>query len=176
MLCNDSVDAYGTLVSARLYVPSDLSSLTHRHLKISHQRHLTDDGSHPLPIYCAIRHELPNLKELEDEQEQLSERMKKSFGGGSGKQEKEKERLAERRKELVAREGRWMWFEVSPYGTIALACLLLHMSTSLTLAPLAEVGCDELGAWIPTWALGRLFENGKSTERTPELSLTVMSG
>lgn len=111
-----SVDAYGTLVSARLYVPSDLSALNQRHLKISHQRHLTDDGSHPLPIYCAIRHELPNLEELEQEQEQLMDRMKKGFGL-SGKHEKEKQQLEERRQALVVREGRWMWFEVSPYGT-----------------------------------------------------------
>lgn len=38
------------------------------------------------------------------------------------------------------------------------------------------MGCDELGAFVPTWALGRLFENGRNAERLPELSLTVMTG
>lgn len=41
---------------------------------------------------------------------------------------------------------------------------------------LQEVGSDELGAYIPTWSFGRLFENGKSVERQPELSLTILSG
>lgn len=50
--------------------------------------------------------------------------------------------------------GRWLWFETTPY----------------------EFGCDELGAWIPTWSLGRLFENGRSVERVPETSLVVLSG
>lgn len=41
---------------------------------------------------------------------------------------------------------------------------------------LLKMGCDEIGAWIPTWSLGRLFENGKNAERLPELSLTIMTG
>lgn len=40
----------------------------------------------------------------------------------------------------------------------------------------SQVGCDQLGAFIPTWSLGRVFSNGKSIERLPELSITVLSG
>lgn len=39
-----------------------------------------------------------------------------------------------------------------------------------------EVGSDKLGAWIPTWALGRVFDGGKSAERVPELGVPVLSG
>lgn len=48
----------------------------------------------------------------------------------------------------------WLWFEMSPF----------------------ETGCDELGAWIPTWALGRRFHNGLNVDRQPELRLSVISG
>ncbi|KAI0354075.1 FabD/lysophospholipase-like protein [Trametes cingulata] len=54
----------------------------------------------------------------------------------------------------LEREIRWLWYEFTPY----------------------EVGCDELGAWIPSWSLGRPFKNGKSTERRPELSFTILAG
>lgn len=39
-----------------------------------------------------------------------------------------------------------------------------------------EVGSDKLAAWIPTWALGRVFDGGKSAERVPELGVPVLSG
>ncbi|KAG9126079.1 hypothetical protein FRC07_005004 [Ceratobasidium sp. 392] len=51
-------------------------------------------------------------------------------------------RLRKEAEELEA-QARWLWFEWSPY----------------------EVGCDELGAWIPSWALGRRFDNGRNIER-----------
>ena len=60
----------------------------------------------------------------------------------------------------LAQSIRWLWYEFTPY----------------------EVGCDEIGgmstlslphatfsshgvAWIPSWALGRPFINGKNLER-----------
>ncbi|GAA5887123.1 hypothetical protein JCM5296_001601 [Sporobolomyces johnsonii] len=66
---------------------------------------------------------------------------------------KQKEQEGMSGKEILA-EGKWHWFEITPY----------------------EVGCDQLGAFIPTWALGRHFDAGKSVERVPELSLTILSG
>ncbi|CUA66912.1 hypothetical protein RSOLAG22IIIB_00362 [Rhizoctonia solani] len=59
-----------------------------------------------------------------------------------------------REAEELEAQARWLWFEWSPY----------------------EVGCDELGAWIPSWALGRRFEYGRNIERRPEISLTLLSG
>ncbi|THH27869.1 hypothetical protein EUX98_g6326 [Antrodiella citrinella] len=54
----------------------------------------------------------------------------------------------------LAKEIRTLWYEFTPL----------------------EIGCDEIGAWIPSWALGRHFESGKSTERRPELGLTILTG
>ncbi|QRW21418.1 phospholipase [Rhizoctonia solani] len=59
-------------------------------------------------------------------------------------------RLRKEAEELEAR-ARWLWFEWSPY----------------------EVGCDELGAWIPSWALGRRFENGRNVERRLDPSVGI---
>ena len=48
----------------------------------------------------------------------------------------------------------YQWFEMTPF----------------------EVGCDELEAWVPTWAFGRSFEGGKSTMQLPEQSLGLLLG
>ncbi|KAM0791782.1 hypothetical protein ACM66B_004045 [Microbotryomycetes sp. NB124-2] len=139
------VDAYGTLVSGRLFVPSDLSRLSNRHLKLSSQRDYVDTGKYPMPIYCTIRHELPDTKAKEVEEKRVQSKEAKTAS--------ERADARQAKNELV-KQGSWMWFEISPY----------------------EVGCDEAGAWIPTWSLGRLFDNGKSVERIPELSLSILSG
>lgn len=39
-----------------------------------------------------------------------------------------------------------------------------------------EIGCDEIQAWVPTWAFGRPFEEGKSTMQLPEQSLALILG
>ncbi|CAH7668862.1 acyl transferase/acyl hydrolase/lysophospholipase [Phakopsora pachyrhizi] len=46
------------------------------------------------------------------------------------------------------------WYELTPY----------------------EVGSEDVGAFIPTWALGRVFEDGKDIKRSPELSLSILNG
>ena len=51
--------------------------------------------------------------------------------------------------------GAWFqWFEMTPY----------------------EIGCDEIEAWVPTWAFGRPFSEGKSTMQLPEQSLALLLG
>lgn len=59
------VDIYGVLLAARLLVPKGELSVDEYDFKLSHQRRYTDDGSHPLPIYTAVRHEIP-LAEQQD--------------------------------------------------------------------------------------------------------------
>ncbi|EGG12571.1 uncharacterized protein MELLADRAFT_86725 [Melampsora larici-populina 98AG31] len=129
------VDVYGTLVSSRLYVPNDLSRLDPHHLKLSNQRHLLD-GSLPLPIYCAIYHQVPDQ----------IQRTNDSDNAGSSS-------------EKVARDQSFIspsyhWYEMTPY----------------------EVGSQDVGAFIPTWALGRAFENGRDVKARPEISLSILSG
>ncbi|KAL5524090.1 hypothetical protein ACEPAG_8263 [Sanghuangporus baumii] len=65
-----------------------------------------------------------------------------------------RKQMATREEDEIAERSNWMWFEFTPY----------------------EVGCDEIGAWIPTWALGRRFEKGKSVDRAPELSFSILTG
>ncbi|GAA5985264.1 hypothetical protein JCM10908_002592 [Rhodotorula pacifica] len=166
-------DVYGTLVSSRLYMtdsegedkvlpppPRPLSLAT---MKTSTQRQYMDDGSHPLPIYTTVRHDLPTPEELAkaEKKEAAVAEAKSAAKANSGPHDKEG---AIEAASTASGEGQgttpvaakltWTWFETTPY----------------------EVGSDKLGAFIPTWSLGRVFENGKSTERVPELGVPILSG
>ncbi|CAE6471750.1 unnamed protein product [Rhizoctonia solani] len=75
-------------------------------------------------------------QELESQEVETKKQERKTYGPTR--------RLRLRREaEQLEAQARWLWFEWSPY----------------------EVGCDELGAWIPSWALGRRFEHGRNIER-----------
>ncbi|KAF2014150.1 FabD/lysophospholipase-like protein [Aaosphaeria arxii CBS 175.79] len=118
------VDIYGLLLAARLLVPRGELSVDERDFKISNQRIHTDTGSQPLPIYTAVRHEIP-LTEQSDIKDPVAA-------------------------EAKARKEAWFqWFEFTPY----------------------EFWCEEWEAGIPTWALGRKFENGRTVWRENGLSL-----
>jgi phospholipase A2 len=90
------VDAYGLLLAARLLVPRGELGVEARDLKLSNQRDSIDDGSHPLPIYTAVRHEIP-LEEYKSIKEDLS---------GSA---------SESTKEKAKQESWFQWFEFTPY-------------------------------------------------------------
>lgn len=53
------VDVYGLLLGARLLVPKGDLGVSDSNLKVSNQRRYIDNGEHPLPIYTAVRHEIP---------------------------------------------------------------------------------------------------------------------
>ncbi|KAF1992411.1 putative cytosolic phospholipase A2 [Aulographum hederae CBS 113979] len=58
-------------------------------------------------------------------------------------------------KEHSEAEDAWFqWYEMTPF----------------------EIGCDELEAWVPTWAFGRPFSEGRSTMQLPEQSLALLLG
>ncbi|KAF2456078.1 acyl transferase/acyl hydrolase/lysophospholipase [Lineolata rhizophorae] len=127
------VDVYGLLLAARLLVPKGELQVNDMDLKISNQRRFIDGGSEPLPIYTAVRHEIP----LEDQSEAA---------------------MAEREAESK-KEAWFQWFEFTPY----------------------EFWCEELQAGIPTWAVGREFERGRTKWRDnglsiPETRLPLMLG
>ncbi|KAL1635902.1 hypothetical protein SLS58_010070 [Diplodia intermedia] len=65
------VDIYGLLLAARLMVPKGELDLDDRDLKISNQRRFVDSGAHPLPIYTAVRHEIPHATEDESKFKQM---------------------------------------------------------------------------------------------------------
>lgn len=114
------VDIYGMLLAARLLVPRGELGVSDMDFKLSNQRANLMNGSHPLPIYTAVRHEIPILDETTDE----------------AKAHPTPEQLMKKSQE----EAWFQWFEFTPY----------------------EFFCEELNAGIPTWALGRHFNAGRS--------------
>lgn len=85
------VDIYGVLLAARLLVPRGELQVDDYDLKISNQRIYTDQGHYPLPIYTAVRHEIP----LEEQ----------STDSASVKEMREEAR----------KEAWFQWFEWTPY-------------------------------------------------------------
>ncbi|KAL7926307.1 acyl transferase/acyl hydrolase/lysophospholipase [Trichoderma austrokoningii] len=53
------VDIYGLLLGARYLVPRGELGVDARDFKLSNQRMYLRQGQHPLPIYTAVRHEIP---------------------------------------------------------------------------------------------------------------------
>jgi cytosolic phospholipase A2 len=135
------VDVYGLLLAARLLVPKGEVGVDDRDLKISNQQDYLKNGEHPMPIYTAVRHEIPIIEE-------------------SSGLEKATDSPSQETKAKAKKEAWFQWFEISPY----------------------EMFCEEFGAGIPTWAIGRKFENGKDLAqdeggfRVPELRLPLMLG
>ncbi|RAH79387.1 FabD/lysophospholipase-like protein [Aspergillus japonicus CBS 114.51] len=132
------VDIYGMLLAARLLVPKGELGVCDRDLKLSNQRYNLTNGAHPLPIYTAVRHEIP-IVEIKDE---------------DGKHPKPEDVIKESKNEAW-----FQWFEFTPY----------------------EFFCEELGAGIPTWALGRHFYGGANVKREqispiPELRVPGLMG
>ncbi|KAI0346554.1 FabD/lysophospholipase-like protein [Trametopsis cervina] len=140
------VDIYGTLLGSRLFVPSSYDILNPQHLSLHMMRRHIDKGEHPMPIFTAIQHTFPPVAIQAMRELQAEEDV--TFGA---------ERvtvLEEAKKLLKESSSQYLWYEFTPY----------------------EVGCDEIGAWIPSWAFGRRFLNGKSIERRPGIDLTILSG
>lgn len=132
------VDIYGILLAARLLVPKGELAVDSRDFKLSNQRQNIKYGQHPLPIYTAVRHEIPDALEV--------------TGSSTANAE-------DAVKEQAAREAWFQWFELTPYETF----------------------CEEFGAGIPTWALGRRFEDGRDLPpedgfHLPEVRMPLLMG
>ncbi|RPA94172.1 FabD/lysophospholipase-like protein [Choiromyces venosus 120613-1] len=129
------VDLYGLLLGARLLVPSNELTLDDNDLKLSSQRRFLENGEQPLPLYTAVRHEIPFMDGENEKGEPISEELKE--------------------KASKQHESWFQWFEATPY----------------------ELYCEELEAGIPTWAMGRRFENGVNVSReVPEMKLPLLFG
>lgn len=54
------VDIYGVMLGARLLVPKGEVAVNADDFKLSNQRKHVNSGKHPMPIYTAVRHEIPD--------------------------------------------------------------------------------------------------------------------
>ncbi|KAL8672543.1 MAG: hypothetical protein Q9168_003010 [Polycauliona sp. 1 TL-2023] len=134
------VDAYGILLAARLFIPRGELGVDDRNLKVSGQQEYLKDGAYPLPIYTAVRHEIPIVEK--DSSSEISEAAQ-----------------SEEAKEKAAQKAWFQWFESTPY----------------------EFWSEELEAGIPSWSVGRHFQNGVGSVRdngysVPELRIPFMLG
>ncbi|KAK4165918.1 putative cytosolic phospholipase A2 zeta [Cladorrhinum sp. PSN259] len=84
------VDVYGVLLAARLLVPKGELGVNEKDFKLSNQREYIRYGQNPMPIYTAVRHEIP---EMEVSQAPVSEEAK----------------------DRAKREAWFQWFEISPF-------------------------------------------------------------
>lgn len=90
------VDAYGLLLAARLLVPRDDLSVDFRDLRLSNQRSYLAEGQNPLPLYAAVRHEIP-VEDVKCEEE------------------KAKGKTTDELRQKAKQESWFQWFEFSPY-------------------------------------------------------------
>ncbi|VBB77101.1 Putative Cytosolic phospholipase A2 zeta [Podospora comata] len=88
------VDVYGILLAARLLVPKGELEVNEKDFKLSSQREYVRYGQNPLPIYTAVRHEIPEM----DEQD----------ADGNPP-------VSEEAKERAKKEAWFQWFEITPY-------------------------------------------------------------
>lgn len=128
------VDIYGLLLGARLLVPRGELGVNERDFKLSNQREAVKYGDRPLPIYTVVRHEIPQIEQIQ--RPPTEEEVKKN------------------------RDEPWFqWYEITPY----------------------EFFCEEFNAGIPTWALGRKFQDGKDVPpengfHLPEIRVPLLMG
>lgn len=88
------VDVYGLLLAARLLVPKGELGVDGRDFKLSNQRQSIRYGQHPLPVYTAVRHEIPEPEAV--------------TGSSTGN-------ATEAAEEEAAKEAWFQWFELTPY-------------------------------------------------------------
>ncbi|KAL7627512.1 hypothetical protein AAE478_001705 [Parahypoxylon ruwenzoriense] len=88
------VDAYGILLAARLLVPKGELGVNEKDFKLSNQREYIKYGQNPMPIYTAVRHEIPDITD------KISNSNKTT---------------PEQAKEIAKQEAWFQWFELTPY-------------------------------------------------------------
>lgn len=146
----DLADVYGTLVSSRVLLPDDTQSVSFDWLRLSSQTKHLERAQLPLPIYSMVRHDVTDVEDAIKDQAQKSA---PSVFASSDEASKSEDAAVQQNRDLMS-AATWQWFELTPY----------------------EVGSPDLDAWIPSWSLGRTFQDGKSLKPQPELSMTVMNG
>jgi phospholipase A2 len=145
------LDIYGTLISSRLFIPSNIEALDPDNLSLHKFRRFTDDGSMPLPIFTAIQHGIssssssswtnsPSLEIPHDTEKSLEQvREQRDYLVDQSRYE-----MLQQEDQELENKTRWLWYEFTPY----------------------EVGCDELGVsyWPPHNKRRNLISLGMDSE------------
>ncbi|KAB5572006.1 acyl transferase/acyl hydrolase/lysophospholipase [Coniochaeta sp. 2T2.1] len=87
------VDIYGILLGARLLVPKGELGVDAQDFKLSNQRDYIKYGQNPMPIYTAVRHEIPDI----------------------GAAAALTEGPSEEAKQIAKKEAWFQWYEITPY-------------------------------------------------------------
>jgi phospholipase A2 len=111
------VDAYGVLVSSRLFIPEDTQHLHLNRLKLSHQQAVFADGTFPMPIYNVIRHDVPPVEKLAELRDAKAAEARQIFEH----RREEKAVEVDRKEQELVQESQWQWFELSPFE-VGLLC------------------------------------------------------
>ena len=90
------VDVYSLLLAARLMIPHGDLAVNDVDLKLSNQRIYLEKGEYPMPIYTAVRHEIP--VDLETQ-----------------KRAEDDPALKQKVKEKARQEAWFQWFEMHPW-------------------------------------------------------------
>ena len=89
------VDIYSLLLGLRFMVPHGDLDVHPEDLKLSNQRKYLDNGQNPMPIYTAVRHEIPVDEEDKDKPDSKA--------------------LKEKMKEKAKKEAWFQWVEMHPW-------------------------------------------------------------
>lgn len=87
------VDIYGMLLGARLLVPKGELGVNDRDFKLSNQRDYIKYGQNAMPIYTAVRHEIPDI----------------------GAAAALTEGPSEEAKQIAKKEAWFQWYEITPF-------------------------------------------------------------
>ena len=150
------VDIYGTLLAARLLVPRGELGVSPLDFKISNQRRHLTRGENPMPIYTAVRHEIPAL-DMENNKKKNDLRDSTSVKASPEeklRRQEDAKKATVSEKEEAKNEAWFQWFEITPY----------------------EFFCEEFAAGIPTWAMGRKFKSGQDVPPPPSSALDEDNG
>jgi cytosolic phospholipase A2 len=129
------VDIYGTLVASRILIPANELAVKDDWLKLSNQRKYIDDGTEPLPIYTAVRHEIPMKaidKKTKKEEPEKNVQGLDNLGSTGDDGLIQSTTMEGQKQQHLAQKGReeswFQWFELTPYTLNILELIVDIMS------------------------------------------------
>ncbi|KAM3584306.1 hypothetical protein VKS41_003130 [Umbelopsis sp. WA50703] len=151
--------------------------------KISHQQQYIKDGASPMPIYCVVRHAIKEDHAIKDEEkdaqsagtENPDEKAARPHNANNIAEEagntEKKEDLSSQ--SIADEVDLYQWFEFTPYEV---GSEELSGKNDYIFIILLAANVNFCQAWVPTWAFGRSFKGGNSSNNIPEQNLGSLMG